>query len=187
MSLKNILQVDLKTAMKSGNTEALGVLRMIIASINNKIIENRAKPGSRNSTLSQGDKKNAVEFSLPGKRLAEELMEEEVLDLVKKELKKRTDAADLYQKGGRPELAAKEESEARIIKKYLPAQMSGEEVEKVVVKVVETLRRAPADAKAMAGKQGDISFGNVMKAVMAELRGKADAKTISDIVKSKIS
>ena len=155
--LKQQLANDLKTAMKSGDRETLGVLRMIIAALGNKSIDKR------------------------GKGLAEELTDEEVLDLVKKELKKRMDAADLYQKGGRPELAAKEEAEARIIKKYLPEQMSREEVEK---KIDEILLPPALRGDQNDGKKLDI--GSAMKLVMAELKGKTDAKIISDIVKGKI-
>ncbi len=151
--LKDKINEDIKSAMKSGDQLSLDVLRGLNAAFNNKSIEKR------------------------GKGLSEELAEEEILEILAKELKKRKDAVILYIQGHRGDLAEKEEKEAVLIQKYLPAQMTREEIEKIVVKKIEVIR---------ADKQGDISFGNIMKEVMKELRGKADAQIISGIVKEKI-
>lgn len=146
--LKQKIIEDLKTAMKTGDQETLAVLRMVTAALGNRSIEKR------------------------GKRLSEELAEEEVLNILNKELKKRRDAVDLYNKGGRPELATQEEKEAVIIQKYLPAQLSREEVEKRVGEIL--------------AQSSTRDMGSAMKIVMAELKGKADSRLISEIIKNKL-
>ncbi len=152
MSLKDQINTDLKVAMKSGDQFSLDILRGLNAAFGNKSIEKR------------------------GKGLPEELSNEEVLDILNKEVKKRKDAVVLYTQGNRRDLAEKEGREITVIQKYLPAQMPEEDVEKVIVGIIETLRQA----------QGNIAFGNVMKEVMKELKGKADSQVITAIVKRKI-
>lgn len=136
---------DIKTAMKAGDQQTLGVLRMVNAAIANRAIEKR------------------------GKGQPDTLTDEEVLKVLTKELKKRTEAAATFKQGNRLDLVINEEQEAVIIKKYLPEQMS---VEVVAQKIAEIMRRVkPKD------------FGMAMKAVLAELKDKADSKLIAEIVK----
>lgn len=137
---------DLKSAMKSGDQTTLGVLRMVMAAINNKKIEKK------------------------GKNLPEELTDEEILDLLSKELKKRKEAANLYKTGGREDLATNEEKEARILEKYLPKQLSREEIEQIILKL----------------NLDKLSFGETMKVVLPKLKGRADSKIIAEIIKSKL-
>jgi len=145
MSLFQKIQDDLKTALKGGDQFTVDVLRFINSSFHNKAIEKR------------------------GQGQAEELNNSEVIEVLQKEVKKRQEAAALYRQGSRPELAEKEEKEIFIIQKYLPAQMSREEIEKEVTRILTMLNI--------------VNFGEAMKAVLAELKGKADAKVISEIVK----
>jgi len=147
--LQEKITQDIKEAMKAGNAEKLSVLRMVMSALNNKKIEKG---------------KDAV------------LTDEEALQVLSREAKKRKESIDIFVKGGRPELAEKEKSELAIVEAYLPKQMSKEEVAAEVEKIIVTLRQA----------QGDIVFNNIMKAVMAELKGKADGKIISEIVKEKL-
>ena len=158
--LKDKINEDIKSAMKSGDQLSLDVLRGLNAAFNNKSIEKR------------------------GKGLSEELSDEERLEILNKEVKKRKDAIVLYNQGNRKDLAEREEKEAALIQKYLPAQMTREEVEKIIIRTIETLR--PFGLAQGGQAQGDIAFGDVMKEVMKELKGKADAQIISDIVKEKI-
>lgn len=156
---------DSKFALKTGDSEALGVLRMLVAAFSNKSIEKRS--AFVRVSADKGNKeleKSAV------------LTEEEVLEILNREVKKRREAAELYKKGNRLDLADKEEKEILVIQKYLPAQMGREEVERVVDRVFATLRQA----------QGEISFGNFMKEAMKELKGKADSRLISEIIKGKL-
>lgn len=138
--------------MKSADPLTVGVLRFLLSGIGNKEIEKRTKSGS------------------------DVLTDEEVLQVLMTESKKRKEAITIFEKGNRADLADKEKEELAVIQKYLPAQMGKEEVEKIVDKVLATLRQA----------QGEISFGNFMKEVMKELRGKADAGMITALIKEKL-
>ncbi len=146
MNLQVKLMEDLKNAMKSGDQDTLGVLRMAMSAMNNKKIEKRSK-------------------SQP-----EELTDEEILDLLSKELKKRKEAANLYKTGGREDLAVNEEKEAKILEKYLPKQLSREEVEQIISRL----------------NLDKLSFGEAMKIALVELKGKADSKIIAEIIKAKL-
>ena len=102
-----------------------------------------------------------------------ELTEVETFAVISTLCKQRRESVEQFQKGGRVELAAKESRELEILQKLLPAQASQEDIEKVVKKlIVET------------GAQGAKDMGRVIKAVMAELAGKADGKLVSDLVRS---
>jgi len=144
--LQEKLIQEMKEAMKAGNSEKLGVLRMLISALNNKKIEKG---------------KDAV------------LTADDELQVVSREAKKRRESIDIFEKGGRPELAGKERAELAIVEAYLPKQMSREEVAAEVERV-------------LAGIADKSNAGLVMKAVMAEMKGKADGKTVSEIVKEKL-
>lgn len=134
---------DLKQAMLNKEAELTSVLRMLISAIRNKEI-----------TLRKDGKA--------------ELSDEQVLEVISSEVKKRRDSVEAYISGGRQELADKENAEIKILEKYLPEQMSDEELEKVVKEVI-------------AG--GDENFGKVMGQVMAKVKGKADGGKVGEIVK----
>ncbi len=148
VNLTQKLRDDLKIAMKSGDSFSLGVLRMLVAAMQNKGIENR------------------------GKGLEEAMSDDEVRELLVKEAKRREDAAALYDTGGRADRADQERKEAAFIKKYLPAQLSRKDIEEAVSRILL--------------KSDFNNFGIAMKAVMAELKGVADAKIVSEIVKQKL-
>jgi len=135
---------DIKKALKGGDFFSLGVLRMVMASLKNLEIENRGK--------------------------GKEVGEEDVITLLKREQKKRREAAEAFLNGGRNDLAEKETKEAEIILAYLPKEMERKEIEEMILKVVK--------------KGGD--FGVVMKEVMKELKGKADGKLVAEIIKEKL-
>lgn len=144
MILGTKISDDLKNAMKSGDREKVGVLRLLQSVLHNKAI---------------------------AKGKDAELTEEETLAAVLGEAKKRQESIKLFEQGGRQDLAEKESKELAIIRQYLPEQMSREETAKAVEEIL---------AKNPAG-----NFGEAMKAVMKELRGKADSAVISEIIKSK--
>ena len=150
MSLKQKMQDDLKNAMKSGDTSKRDVLRMIDSMIKNTEIEK--------------------------KKREEGLSDEEVLEVLKRSLKQRKDSVEQYQKGGRQDLAEKENAEIEIISIYLPEQMKESDVELVVKKKIEEMK---AQSKADMGK--------VMGAVMQELKGKADGDIVRKIVEKNLS
>jgi hypothetical protein len=141
---------NLKEAMKNKDAETLSVLRMLIAAARNKEITLR-KDGQA------------------------ELTDEQIIEVVASEIKKRRDSAEAYNNGGRPELADKENAEIKILEKYLPEQLSDDELEKIVQEVLASgADNLPA---------GQASFGKVMGQVMARAKGKADGSKVGEIVK----
>jgi uncharacterized protein YqeY len=143
MSLEERMREDLVTAQKAGEQMRVDTLRFLLAQVANRAIEKR------------------------GKGNAAPLTDDEVTDVLQKETKKRREAIEMFTKGGRADLAGKEEKELAVVQAYLPATMSEAEIEKIV--------------GAIAKKGGD--FKTVMKAAMAELKGKADGKLVSEAVK----
>lgn len=147
MTLEERIQSDIKTAQKAAAADRLALLRLLHAALQGRQIEKRGKGGE------------AV------------LSDEEVLQVVQREAKKRREAIELYTKGGRPELAKQEEAELLIINEYLPTMMGADEIQKIVATV-------------RAG--GATEYAAVMKEVMARVRGQADGKLVSDIVKASL-
>lgn len=151
MTLQEQLSSDLKTNMKSGNAFEVGVLRMLVAACNNKIIEHR------------------------GKGLPETLTDENVLDVLRREAKKRKEATEAYRAGGRAELADTEQKELVIIQRYLPAEISSDAINLVLDEVL--IKHPQATEK---------EFGALMGEAMAVLKGKAEASTVSVLLKERL-
>ena len=105
-----------------------------------------------------------------------ELSEEQELKILQKQVKQRKDSAAIYLEQGREDLAEPELAEAEIINQFLPEALSETEIEKVVIMTIDSI-----------GAVGMKDMGRVMGMVSKELAGKADGKTISNIVKDKLS
>lgn len=105
-----------------------------------------------------------------------ELSEEEEIKIIQKLVKQRKDSAAIYTEQGREDLAAPELAQAEVIAQFLPEQMSEDDIAKVVEGVI-----------AKTGADGMKDMGKVMGMVSSQLAGKADGKTISAIVKSKLA
>lgn len=105
-----------------------------------------------------------------------ELSEADEIKLLQKQVKQRRDSAAIYKQQGREDLAEPELVQAEVIEQFLPKQLSEEEVSKIVERII-----SESGASTMA------DMGNVMSLASAELGGKADGKTISSIVKSKLA
>src|SRR3989344_2697246 len=129
--LKEKIFDDLKSAMKSRDALKTSVLRMVLSAIKNKEIETKGRADSK------------------------ELGEDDMLGIIKKEARKRKEAAEIYAKNNRPELAEKESSEAEIISRYLPGEMSAEEVAEIARQAIEEVN-----------PQGVKDFGKVMGVAM---------------------
>lgn len=157
--LKQRIQSDATKALKQGNREFVGVLRLALASITSKEKEKRYK-------LS---KENIKEEDLIKQS---ELTNNEVLSILSYEVKKRNDAISLYEKGNRPDLAEKERKEIEVLKKYLPEQLSQEELKKIVEESIKSV---------VATSVKDM--GKVMADLMPKVKGKADGSEISKILK----
>lgn len=106
----------------------------------------------------------------------EEITEEQEIKILSKLVKQRKDSAAIFTEQNRPDLAEPELAQAEVISQFLPAQLSEAEIEKVVV-----------DTIAKTGAEGMKDMGKVMGIVNQQLAGKADGKTISTIVKSKLA
>lgn len=105
-----------------------------------------------------------------------ELSEEDEVKLVQKLVKQRKDSAAIYQEQGRDDLAQPELAQVAVIEKFLPEQLTEEEIEKVVVQTIDAV-----------GASGMKDMGKVMGMVSKQLAGQADGKTISNIVKAKLA
>jgi len=92
--------------------------------------------------------------------------------VLRRERKRRLDAADQYRQGGRADLAEQEEAEARLIEAYLPAELSDEDLQRLV-----------ADAVAEAGAQAPGDMGRVMSVAMPKVGGRADGKRVAQKVR----
>jgi uncharacterized protein YqeY len=148
MSLKDQIITDMTAAMKAKNAARTSTLRMVKAAI-----MHREKEG------------------------AGELSDDDVLKLLRSQLKQRRDSVEQYQKAGRQDLVDKETAEIVVIEEYLPQAASGNEIEQAV-----------ADAIAETGATSVKDMGAVMKASMAKLAGKnADGKIVSEMVKQKLA
>jgi len=149
MTFQARIDQDIKAAMMARETAKLGVLRMLKTSLMNAAIEK----GGAGSTLD----------------------DTEALAIVRKEVKKRQDSVEAFEKGGRPEMAASEKAEIEILNAYLPQQLSAAELEALV-------KAAIAEAGATSKKD----MGAVMKLVNAKANGRADGRTLSAEVQKQL-
>ncbi|MFV0571342.1 MAG: GatB/YqeY domain-containing protein [Xanthomarina gelatinilytica] len=120
--------------------------------------------------------KSAILLAQTESGAKEELTEEQELKILQKQVKQRKDSAAVYLEQGREDLAAPELAEAEVISQFLPEALTEEEIEKVVVMTIENI-----------GAEGMKDMGKVIGIVSQELAGKADGKTISNIVRAKLS
>jgi len=164
MSLKTKLQEDLRKNLKEGNSLAVSVLRLLIAAILNKEKEKRYK-----LVKSAGVKETELAKE-------SELTDEEIIAVISSEIKKRKEAIAEYERGKREELAEKEEKEIEVLKKYLPEQLSEEEIKKIIKQAIK---------KAGAKELKDMA--RVMAEIMPKVRGRADGSLVSKIVKDSLS
>ncbi|MCE3265868.1 MAG: hypothetical protein K0S15_577 [Solirubrobacterales bacterium] len=141
MSILEQVQEDVKTAMKAGQKDTVGRLRMIV-----NALQQEGKEG-------KGDEVAALQ----------------------RERKRRLDAAEALREGGRTDAAGAEEAEAELIEGYLPAQLSDEELGELVATAVQ-----------QTGASEPKDMGNVMKALMPKVGGRADGKRVSSVVRESL-
>ncbi len=145
MSLFAQLDSDIKDAMRARATEKLGVLRML---------------------------KSALKATAIEKGIADEAIDDTIfMAITRREMKKRADSIEAFEKGGRAELAAKEKAEAEVLAAYLPKAMSPEEAEALVKAAIAEL-----------GATSKAQMGAVMKACNERAAGRADGRMLSAIV-----
>lgn len=143
MSIREKILADIKEAMKTKNDFERDALRTLNAALKQVEVDNRI-----------------------------EMTDDVVLPLLQKEMKKRADAVELYQKGGRNDLAQIERKESELIARYLPSQLTDDELEAEISQII-----------AQTGASGVKDLGVVMKAAKERIGASADAKRISECVK----
>jgi hypothetical protein len=114
-------------------------------------------------------------FNSAMEKKKDKLDDNEIISVVRKQIKQRQDSIEQFTKGNRMDLANKEIQELEILKAYLPKEISAEEIKKVIESVVLS-----------TGAAGIKDMGRVMKEVVAILAGQADSKTVSDLVKERL-
>ena len=142
MSILEQVQTDTRQAMKAGERDRVGVLRMLASAL------------QQDAKLGQDDE----------------------LAVLRRERKRRLEAAEAFRKGGSDERAAAEESEAKLIEAYLPEQLSDDELDRLVSGAIE---------EAGASEPGEM--GRVMSLVMPRVRGRADGKRVSAAVRERLA
>ena len=161
MDIKEKIKEDLKNALKGRDALTVSVLRMLLSAILNKEIEKRAKIAKAENGLGEQE---LTEKS--------RLLEDEIMQAISSEVKKRKEAATEYEKGGRQDLFEKETKEAEILKKYLPEELSDDDLKKIVDEAI--LKVGASSIKDM---------GSVIKEVMVQAKGRADGSKVSQLVK----
>ena len=148
MSLKNKINEDLNAALKKEKKEKMETLRSIRAEI----------------------------LKMDKSGMNREMTEEEEIQLLSRQAKMRKESIEMFEAAGRQDLVDKEKFQLAIISEYLPEQMSADEAEKIIIKIL-------ADTGITEKKD----FGKAMGEAMKELKGKIDGKIIQDLLKSKLS
>jgi uncharacterized protein YqeY len=147
MSLSARIEKDYVTAFKAKKTDEVAVLRMLKAAVKNKQVE-----------------------------LRRELADNEILDVVAKQVKQRQESIDQFRAAGRIDLAEIEEREHLILSAYLPTPLSTAELEAAVAATIQTI-----------GASGMKDMGKVMNAILGEHAGRVDGKELSALVRAKLS
>ena len=147
MDLKEKINSDLKDYMKSGDVKIRGVLRMLNSDIKNFEIEKKV-----------------------------EAKDDDIFVIVKKNVKRRKDSIEQYTNGDRKDLAENENEELLVLEKYMPEQMSEDQVREIVQSVIKQF-----------GKVNPSDFGKIIGMSVKEIKGMSDGNVISGIVKEELS
>ena len=147
--LKNKLQSDLNGAIKSRNTVVAETIRMVLSAITNEEVAGKEK---------------------------RELSDAEVITVLTREAKKRREAAEAFENGGRADRAAAERAEGEVIASYLPEQLSEDEIKKLIAETI-----------AAVGAAGPADMGKVMGSLKAKVAGKADGAIVSSLVREALN
>jgi len=161
MTLKEKIFSQLNQSLKEGEKLTTSVLRMLSATILNKEKEKRYKLSKEKPELKETE-------------LAKEsqLTDEEVIEVISLEVKKRKEASLEFEKGERQDLVEKEKKEIEILQKYLPEQFTEEEIKKLAKEAIEKI-----------GAEEPKDMGKVMAELMPKVKGRAEGATVSRIVK----
>ncbi|MFA5178454.1 MAG: GatB/YqeY domain-containing protein [Candidatus Paceibacterota bacterium] len=158
------IKKDLMEAQKAQNEIAVSVLRMLLSSIINKQKDKRLYIAAHESDLTQVDLDRR-----------EKLDDNEILEVIIAEAKKRRDSIFSFEEGSRPDLVEREQKELDFLKKYLPVELTEAEIRKIVEDVIAKLETT-----------GQKNIGLVMKEVIPQTKGRADGYLVGKIVKEMI-
>jgi hypothetical protein len=147
MTLKERLREDLTNAMRERDEDRKAALRMVLASV------------------------QLAEVESP-----DPLSDEDIVVLIRKEVKRREEAVEMMRDAGRDEMVAEEVTQLEILREYLPAEMSEDEIRELAQSVIEDVG---------AGSMRDM--GRVMGAIMPQVKGRADGRTVSQVVRELLS
>lgn len=147
MTLTDQLRNDMKTAMKARDKDTLSVIRMIRASVKNKEIERGT-----------------------------ELSDTEVTEIIARELKQRNDSLQEFEKAKRSDLVAQTKQEIEILKRYLPEQLTEDELRQMIKETIQTV-----------GARSKADLGKVMAALMPKVKGRADGKQVNRLVQEELN
>ncbi|MCI5629323.1 MAG: GatB/YqeY domain-containing protein [Clostridiales bacterium] len=146
MSLKQKLQEDLKSSMKNKDAIKKSVITLIRSSIKQYEVDNRV-----------------------------ELQDDEIVDLIAKQLKQTRDSREEFAKAGRDDLVSKAEAEIEVLKEYLPQQLSEEELNEIVISTISEV-----------GATSMKDMKKIMTSIMPKVKGRADGKLINELVKKNL-
>ena len=149
MGLKETLKTDLTEAIRSSDKVVSGTIRMVLTAITNEEVSGKE---------------------------ARVLTDDEIITVLSREAKKRREAAEEFAKAGRTDKAAEEKAEGEVIAKYLPAQLSEDDIKQLI-----------AAAVASTGASGPADMGKVMGAIKPQIAGKADGSLVSSLVKAALA
>ncbi|MCL6648997.1 MAG: GatB/YqeY domain-containing protein [Chloroflexi bacterium] len=160
MSLIDRINEDLKEALRQGDILRRDTLRLLLAAIRRTETAREAAAYAKQAAQSSG------EVSIAPVHLSDE----EVLDVIRREVRQRQESIAAYRQAGRTDLAEREAAEMEILQRYLPRQLSREEIAAVVQRIIDEVgARGPADLRL------------VMPRAMQELRGKADGREVNAV------
>ncbi len=149
MGLKETLKNDLTEAIRSSDKVVSGTIRMVLTAITNEEVSGKE---------------------------ARVLTDDEIITVLSREAKKRREAAEEFAKAGRTDKAADEKAEGDVIARYLPAQLSEDDIKKLIDAAI-----------ASTGAAGPADMGKVMGAIKSQIAGKADGAVVSSLVKAALS
>lgn len=165
MSLNDRINEDLREALKERRKEELRTLRLLHSSILNAEKEKRYKIKKENPEIEESE---LVEKS--------QLSDDELIDLLSSEVKTRREAIEDYRKGEREDLVEKEQKEIEVLQRYLPEQMTEDEIREEAGKVIEE-----------TGAEKMEEMGLVMSKLMEKVKGRADGKVVNQVVREMLS
>jgi uncharacterized protein YqeY len=161
MNVQEQLQNDLKTSMRAGDRLRVDVIRMALAALKNAQMA-MVKEAFDKVGEEQAD---SIDSKQP-------LSDQAMQDALTKEVKRRREAAELYRKGARPELAEREEAEATVLEAYLPRMLSADELRPLVAEVISGM-----------GVSGPAAISKVMPVLMQQFKGRADGRVINQVAR----